>query len=208
MYTKLEINRHMTTFEEIEGIWEALPDGHRRNKVNALRCLWFQMDQGIGRKEFAAIHRISTRTLNRCIHLFNNWGLSGILHSPSGHPGPKRKVDLNEFHNRILPEAERAVQAAGNQVTEKAVFQSAQSLGIFNASYSTFLRYLETRRSIYQKPPGGIPRNRVNISQSNRSDAEDVWTGWAREEQRKWREFKKVAWRIQPELFAKFHWDK
>jgi hypothetical protein len=208
MYTKLELNPLMTNLEELENIWMTLPDGHLRNKVDVLRSLWFKMDNDISRKEFAAIHSISIRTLNRCIHLFNNWGLSGILVSPIGPPGPKRKVDRNEFYNYILPQAEAAIQCAGNPLTARTLFQAAQSLGIFNASYSTFLRCLENRRCIYQKPRRRIPRDGVDICQSNRSDVQDVWTASAGEAQRKWREFKQHLSRVQPGLLAKFHWDK
>jgi hypothetical protein len=201
MQAKLQIDTRMTTFDEIEGIWEGLPEGILRCKVNALRCLYFKMDRYMSRKEFVSNHGISTRTLNRCIHLFNSWGLPGILLSSADLRGRKSKVNSNEFHNLILPKAQRAVEESGNQMTAKALFQSAKSLGIFPASYSTFLRCIGTRSDIYQRREH--QRHKPLVRQP-----ENVWTEWARQEYQAWRDFKREACRVQPELAAQMHWDK
>lgn len=151
MYAKLQLDRDMTTFDEIESTWEGLPDGPARQKVNALRGLYVRMDRYIRRKEFVTYYGISSKTLQRAIHKFNDSGLAGIVESPPGRPGRKRKIDQFDFHNRILPAAQRAVRAEGDRPTMRDLFRSAQSFGIFPGSYSTFRRCLGMVNKNYER---------------------------------------------------------
>jgi hypothetical protein len=141
MFTKLQINRSLATADEIDHVWRSLPhEGRLRQKTDAIRGLYFSLDEGITRFVYADLHGTTTRTLGRWINEFNTKGLLAVQESGQTRPGRKRKVDRKDFRLRILPEAERFAVSAG-AVTLKALFRAAQSLD-FEASYATFRRCL------------------------------------------------------------------
>jgi hypothetical protein len=69
-------------------------------------------------------------------------------------------VDWDDFHKRILPEAERAVRKAGEAITLKTLFKAARLLGVFPWSSSTFRRCLGAKlgyyvaRRVHRRMPG------------------------------------------------------
>lgn len=153
MRAKLQLNRKMVRFDDFHETGQHLAEGTPlMKKLNIILFLYCRCDRGISRKEFAAMHGISPRTLNRWINKFNLWGLPGLLESSRKRPGPKPKVTRKEFNEHILPEAEQLTEAATEAVTVKALFRSAQKLGLFPWSYSTFRRRIGALPRKYRKP--------------------------------------------------------
>lgn len=58
-------------------------------------------------------------------------------------------MDLNEFHDHILPEAEQALPDADGRRTMRALYRSAQAIGLFPASYGSFRRLVLKLRPEY-----------------------------------------------------------
>ena len=156
MRKRIELNRKWTTPDKIEGAWASLPPGPEKDKVNALRCLYVNMDSTlncVSRKDFAEAHDISTRTLLRWIREFNKGGLAGYVRVIPPRRGRKRKIEKEDFRDRILTQALQAVEAAGIPATPKSLFSTAQLLGEFRYSYATFVRYLRLQRfNLWQYP--------------------------------------------------------
>jgi len=129
MWRRLELDKQMATVDEILRAWQEATDPVVRRKMYLMFVLYRGADREISRKDLADAHCVSPRTLNRWIHKFNGFGLDGVLQARPKRPGPQRCLELSEFHGRILPELERAVQTAGNKMNIKALFRSAQSTG-------------------------------------------------------------------------------
>jgi transposase len=150
MFPRLKINRTWSV-EDLEGAWKDLPEGPQKRKVNAIRCAFLTIDQHMTRREFAAIYHVSARTVQRWIHIFNTWGLEGLLKSRSSAYGQGYRADWDQFHKRVLPEAERALLEEGGTPTIKKLWRMSKDRNQFTGSYSTFRRYLGIKRNVYVK---------------------------------------------------------
>ena len=151
MFAKLQLNKPWPSDEELCQALIRSPEGLVKRKVMCITCLCAKKGKLMRRNEFVRYGGISTRTLQRWIHEFNAKGLDGILQSHPEPRGRKRSVDRTFFHDQVLPEAERAVRDAGELLTVRALFRSAQSLGLFSGSHSTFRRYLGGKDSNYHR---------------------------------------------------------
>ncbi len=162
MSAKLELLKQLTSPGAIQEAWLFHAEGRTKYKLMVLAAIYCDEEPRLSRKEFVECYGISTRTLQRWIHEFNTLGVGGILQSTPKRRGRKRKVDQFDFCTRILPQIEEAVRAAGDQATMKAMFRHAQSLGIFNSSYTTFLRYLGAPRRRIHRISGTLICDRQN----------------------------------------------
>ncbi len=146
MRQKLQIDRKASSPEEFQNARQ-LPFYKR----GVLEGLFLNLDAGLSRRAYAAENNISTRTLQRWIHQFNNGGLMAALEPVQHGPGRKRKVGLQEFRERILPAVRLSLRESGRLDTIKNLFQAAQSLGLMDVSYATFRRRLRQTGSQYQR---------------------------------------------------------
>ena len=189
MSAKLELLKQLTSPRAIQEAWLFRAEGRTKYKLMVLANLYCEEDPRLSRKEFVEGYGISIRTLQRWIHEFNILGVAGILQSAPRLPGRKRKVDQFDFRNRILPAAEGAVQAEGDQATMRDLFRSAQSLGIFPGSYSTFRRCLGMVNKNYQRP-----RQALSIEEWLLGNLTGKWPAWLKAFRRRRAKQERVAW--------------
>lgn len=147
MRQKLQIQRKASSLEDFQNA-RRLPFYKR----GVLEGLFLNLDVGLSRRAYAAENNISTRTLQRWIHQFNNGGLMAALEPVQPGAGRKRKVGLQEFRERILPAVQHALRQTGRPETINNLHQAAQNLGLVDLSYATFRRRLRLTNSYHKRP--------------------------------------------------------